>query len=106
MRPVLALLLLVVGAVTGMAAVLLHTYWWGLVLGLAATLATAMALPGAWWGRLPFALGWVVALGYALVQRPEGDFLVADGGAGYVLLVAGLVLGVWGAVGLRRGPAS
>jgi hypothetical protein len=39
---------------------------------------------------VPFALGWVAMIGYLSMPRPEGDFVIADGLAGYVLLAAAM----------------
>lgn len=103
-----ALVLALLGAAASIAAILLHTRWWGLVLGLAAAAASLVALPGAWWARLAFALGWVGALAAFAGQRPEGDYLVAADRSGYLLLAAGLAVLVAGVVGLRparREPA-
>jgi hypothetical protein len=91
-RALAALGLLVAGAVTGVAAVAVHTIGWGLLLGLAATFASALALPPGWWTRLPLAAGWVGVVGWLSVPRAEGDYLVGSDAAGYGLLVAGLVL--------------
>ncbi|WP_101523763.1 hypothetical protein [Nocardioides houyundeii] len=99
-----AVLLAVVGAVSGAAAVLLHgNGWWALLLAYAAACCVLVALPPGWWARLPFAAGWVLALAYCMTPRPEGDFLIADGPKGYVLLLLGLVVGGWGVVSLSSG---
>ena len=105
LRILAAAALLLAGAVSGMAAVLVHARWWGAPLVVAAVVATLLALPGGWWSRGAFSAGWVAALGYALVPRPEGDFLLAATPRGYVLLGTGLVVVVW-AIGTlpRRGP--
>ena len=106
-RVAAAVALLLLGAATGIASVALHQRWWGLLLGVAASLATAVALPPGWWGRLPFSAGWIAMLGYLMMPRPEGDFLVADGIEGYVLLAAGMVLVVSAVVTLpRRAPVA
>ena len=94
--------LLAVGAVSGMAAVLVHARWWGVPLVVAAVVATLVALPGGWWSRVAFSAGWVVALGYALVPRPEGDFLLAATLRGYLLLGTSLVVVVWAIATLPR----
>jgi hypothetical protein len=107
LRAPLAVALLVLGAAAGIASVALHQRWWGLLLGVAAPLATAVALPPGWWARLAFSAGWVAMIGYLMMPRPEGDYLVADGAAGYVLLAAAMVLIVAGLVTLpRRAPAT
>ena len=102
---VVACLLLGVGV--SVCTVLVHGYPWGLVLGLAATAATLVALPGGWWARLPFALGWVAVLVVLTPQRPEGDYLVAGDAGGYVLLAGGAGVLAGGMVGLlsRRAQA-
>ncbi|MFC5177417.1 hypothetical protein [Nocardioides taihuensis] len=87
-----ALGLLVVGVVTAVAVVALHQLWWGLVLGLAATLTTLVALPPGWWTRLAFAVGWVGLVAYVVPARPSGSYLVPGNAAGYLLLGAGLVV--------------
>lgn len=101
-----AVLVLAGGAVVGCAAVGLHQYWWGLVLAVAATGAVLVAVPGGWWRRLPFALGWVAAVLVLAGERPEGDFLVTTSVKGYLLLGAGVGVLLGGIVGLRRHPAD
>jgi hypothetical protein len=96
--------LLVVGAAVGLCVVLLHDYWWGLLLGVATTAALLVALPPTWWGRLAFALGWVVVLWRATTERAEGDYLVSADVSGYGLLGFGLLVLVAGIAGLRRRP--
>ena len=86
MRVVGALGLVVLGAVAALAAVMVHQRWWGLVLAVPATVLTAVALPAGWWTRLPFAAGFAVVLGLAMVPRGEGDYLVPGNGRGYVLI--------------------
>lgn len=83
------------GAVESLCTVALHAYGWGMLLGLATVAATTLALPAGWWARLPFALGWVGLLAVVVPERPEGDYVVAGDGSGYLLLFAGMgVLGV------------
>ena len=81
------LLLAVVGLVSGVAAVLVHGDWWGLLLGLATTAAVLVLLGGRRWARPAFAVGWVAALVAAMLPRAEGDYLVAGSLEGYLLLV-------------------
>jgi len=100
-RVVVALVVLALGAATGVCAVALHPRWWGLALGVAATLATLVALPGGWWSRLPFALGFVVVLALLTDQRAEGDYLVASDLQGHLLLGFGVVVLLGGIVGVR-----
>ncbi len=105
-RVALALLALAGGAAAGRAAVGLHQYWWGLLLAVAATASVLVALPGGWWRRLAFALGWVAAVLVLAGERPEGDLLVAASIRGYLLLGAGVGVLLGGIVGLRRHPAD
>lgn len=102
LRVTAALALLLVGAVTGLAGVLLHGRWWGLALVAVVTLAAAWLLPGRWWARVPFVLGWVLLVMVALRGRPEGDFLVASTLQGYLFLGTGAVLALLAALGLRH----
>ena len=100
MRGLVALGCLALGAAVGLGTVALHGYGWGLGLGVATTAATLVALPGGWWRRLPFALGWTAVLGAATVQRPEGDYVIASDASGYLLLATGAVVLGSGFVGL------
>ena len=88
--------LVALGAVVGVASVLVHGAWWGLPLVVAATAATTYALPGGWRTRLAFVGAWGLAVGLLLVPRAEGDYLVAADVRGYVLLGWGLALVVTG----------
>lgn len=99
-----AVLVLLAGAVVGCCVVLLHGYWWGLLLGIAATAALLVAVPGGWSLRLAFALGWVAVTLALLGERPEGDYLVRQDVNGYVLLGAGVGVLVGGVVGVRHHP--
>jgi hypothetical protein len=92
LRLAMAPLLVALGAVNGLAAVAVHARLWGLVWGLAATVAVLVALPRGWWSRLAFALGWAALVGYAATTRPEGDYVIAADGSGYALLVVAPVL--------------
>lgn len=97
--------LLALGALTAVASVALHQLWWGLLLGVAAPAAALVALPTGWWARLPFAVGWVAMVGYLTVPRPEGDYVIGDGLAGYVLLAAAMAFLIGALVTLPRwGP--
>lgn len=93
------------GVATAAASVVLHGYWWGLLLGLSATIATIVALRRGWWCRLTFAVVWSLTVFGLSTTRPEGDYLVASDLAGYLLLGStGLVL-IAGMAGLRRRSA-
>lgn len=104
MRILVALACLLGGAATGLAAVLVHGHWWGLPLAVAATLATLVALPGGWWRRLPYGVGWAVMVGIATPERPEGDYLIAADARGYVLLAAAVVVLIAAMVAIREHP--
>jgi hypothetical protein len=86
MRVASAAVLLVVGAATGLAAVVLHEIWWGFLLTVAATLAVLVAIGPGWLTRLPFALGWVAVVVWMTPRRDEGDYLVSSDIPGYALL--------------------
>jgi hypothetical protein len=96
--------MLAVGLATGLAVVLVHDRLLGLLLGLAATVATVVAVPGGV-RRLGFVAGWVGILAYAAVPRPEGDYLLAADLEGYLLLAAAPVLVVVALVTFPR-PAG
>lgn len=83
--------LLVLGAAVGTATVWVHPVGWGLALGAAATLAALVAAP-AGWRRLAYGVGWVVAAGWFVFARPEGDFVISSDPAGYAVLGLGLVV--------------
>ena len=102
---------LLLGAVAGLSSVALHQRWWGLLLGVAATVATTVALPPGWWARLPFGVGWAGMVGYLMIPRDEGDYVVTEGPAGYALLALALGLIVAVLVTMPRrsagtGPAA
>lgn len=99
LRGASALALLALGAVSALAAVLLHGDWWGLLLGWAVLLSVAFAIPLDWHGRPAFALGWIVVLVSCLGSRPEGDFLVASNLTGYALLAGAPALVVLAVTG-------
>lgn len=91
-RAALALALLVLGALVGLAAVALHATWWGFLLAAAASLAVLAALPPRWWTLPPYALGWWVPLLVAWSGRREGDYAVESNRYGYGLVVLATVL--------------
>ncbi len=101
-RLAVAIALLLLGAVVGIAAIALHQFLWGLALALVATAVTAYALPPGWWTRLAFVLGWVVMVGRLTVPRPEGDYLVNQDWQGYTVLAFGMVLAAAGLATLPR----
>ena len=100
LRSAVAVLMLVGGAAAGTASVLVHAYAWGLALAALAAVATLVALPPGWWRRLPFALGWCLALALFTKVRPGGDNLVPATIDGYLLLALGVAVLLGGVVGL------
>lgn len=107
MKVVAAVGLLLVGAITGLTTVAVHELVWGLVLAVAATAVTVLALPPGWWSRLAFVVGWVAIVGWLTLPRAEGDYLISQDWQGYVVLGFGLLLLVLGLATLPRpgGPA-
>ena len=105
-RPAVAVLALAGGAVVGVCVVALHDYWWGLLIGVLTTVALLVAIPGGWWRRLPFALGWFASASVLAVERPEGDYLVDQSVNGYLLLGVGVGVLLGGVVGLRHHAAQ
>lgn len=110
-RVAAALLLCVVGGLTGVASVALHqksAAW--LVLALAAPVAATCALPAGWW-RVGFVLGWVGVVMLAVQGTPQGDFAILSSVSGYLLLAVALALLVVGVVTIQvrradSGPSS
>lgn len=90
-RALVALVLVVVGAGGGLAAALVHEWWWGLALGLGAAALTTIALPAGGW-RFSFMLGWFGAIGYVVLPRAEGDYLIPSSVSGYGILGGSFVL--------------
>lgn len=82
--------LLVVGVLTGLAAAVSHELWWSLPLTTAGLGAAYLAVGPGFTTRLPLALGFTAAVGWALRARPEGDYLVSSSTRGLLLL--GVVL--------------
>lgn len=103
-RGLAAVLLLVLGAATGLAGIAVHDRSWAWFLLAAATpLATAYAVrPGS--GRVAYAVGWFLLLMVAMGGRPEGDYAVASSVRGYALLALGLVLLCFAVATVRRRP--
>lgn len=82
---------LLVGVAAGAAAVLVHQWWWGLALGLAAAVATLGWLHRGL-ARVVFVVGWCVAVFRGAVTTPEGDYLVPANVQGLSLLGASALL--------------
>ena len=102
MRIVVAVLLLVAGAATALATVVLHTIGWGFLLGAVATLAALVAVGPGWWTRLAFGLGWVGFVAWVTPSRAEGDYAISSDLAGYGLLALALVVLVYSVATLPR----
>jgi hypothetical protein len=100
-KPLVAAGAFVLGLVVALSSVALHQRWWALPLAIAATATTAYALPPGWWGRVPFAFGWVAMVAYLAFPRGEGDYAVSSDAPGYVLLGFAVALLVAATVSLR-----
>lgn len=102
MRLLWALPVLLVGAVTAVAAVAVHGRWWGLGLVVLAVGAVLVALAPGWTTRLAFAAGFVPVVARLAIPRPEGDYAVADDPQGYLLLLLTVVVAFWSIATLPR----
>ncbi|MFE1953472.1 MULTISPECIES: DUF6113 family protein [Streptomyces] len=92
-------LLLVLGALAGLAGALVQSGWFpgGLLLALAG--AAGLFLGGARLlrtrtGALIPAAGWLVAVVLLTTSRPEGDFVFGAGIGSYVFLLGGMAVAV------------
>lgn len=102
-RAVAAVGAVLLGGVTAVLAVAVHDRWWGLALGVAASVAVAAALPAGWWRRLPFTAGWSLAVGWLAVPRADGGYVIAADLPGYVLLAVAVALPLVGLLTLPGG---
>ena len=102
MRVLIAVGLLLAGAATGVASVGLHEMWWGLVFAAVASIVAVVALPAGWWSRLAFVVGWDLAVGWLVIPRAEGDYVISEDAQGYAVLALGLVILVLGVATLPR----
>jgi len=94
------------GFAAGIAAVTVHRFPAGLVLGVGTALVVIRTLRLWLPGSAPaFALGWLGPLLLAVLGRPEGDVVVASDGYGWLLIVSGFVVLVVGILSARP-PAS
>ncbi|CUR56280.1 conserved membrane hypothetical protein [metagenome] len=100
-RTALALLLVPVGAWTALCLVVLSERWWGLPVGIAASVVAAYAAPRGR-ARVAFTLGWVTLLGLVVLGRPEGDWAIASDWRGHSMLACGLFLLVFALSTLAR----
>ncbi len=95
-----------VGAAVAVAAVTVHrSVALGVPIGVVIALATTFVTAWAMRDMLPrlaasYAVGWLVAFGYAMFGRPEGDYVVATDLRGYAMIVAGFVMLAVGVVSL------
>lgn len=84
---VVALVVFVGGAATGLVTIAVHETGAGLWLGLAATAATLVAVGSGAGRRLAYGLGWCAVIGYAVVRRSGGGgYLIASDWRGHVLV--------------------
>ncbi|MFF4184835.1 DUF6113 family protein [Streptomyces sp. NPDC001691] len=95
----LYLLLVVVGALVGVAGALVQAAWFpgGLVLSLAGAtglFSVGAQLAGGRGGVGAPAAGWLVAVILLTTSRPEGDFVFGAGVGSYVFLLGGMVAAV------------
>ncbi|MEI7057640.1 hypothetical protein WBG06_17585 [Nocardioides sp. CCNWLW239] len=76
---------LLLGLVVGVAAVAVHPWWWGLLLAVAASSATLLALPRGV-ARVTYAVAWAIVVALAATPRPTGGYAIAGDVAGYVMI--------------------
>ena len=103
----LPLALLVVGALVGLAGIAVHELWWGQLLTAVAVVALQVAAtPG--WQRIALAVGWLAPLGYAMAERPEGDFAITEDFGGYLLVGLSVlaILFTTATLSFKRRPAE
>lgn len=110
-RIALYALLLVVGAVVGIAGALLQSAWFpgGLLLALLGSTGLfygGVRLTGTRGGAFAGGAGWLVAVMLLTSTRPEGDFVFGAGVGSYLYLLGGMALAVMCAtLGLPAQPA-
>ena len=105
LRAGLAVLSLLGGAATGLAAVAVHATAWGWPLAVVCVLVVALALPPSWWGRPVFCAAWAATVFVLSAPRPDGDYLVSGDLAGYALLLVAVVIVLVGVATLVSGRA-
>ena len=92
----------VLGAVAGLASVVVHDRsWLWFLLAVTAPLAITVAVASLLL-RFAFVAGWFAVLTLAVLGRPEGDYAVSGSVRGYSLLVFGLLLLVVPVATIRR----
>ncbi|MFF5720063.1 DUF6113 family protein [Streptomyces buecherae] len=99
LRIVAYALLVVVGAVVGIAGALVQSAWFpgGLLLallGLAALCYGGLYATGARAGAWSPAGGWLMVVLFLTATRPEGDFVFGSGVGSYLFLLGGMFAGV------------
>ena len=97
---------LLLGAVSGLSATVVHRSWWGLALGLAAALVVLAWLPPGG-VRLAFSLGWIAPIARTATTGPGGDLLIASDAMGWSFLAGSAVLlvGALTTLGMSGGAA-
>ncbi|MGH3350535.1 MAG: hypothetical protein ACRDPS_07690 [Nocardioides sp.] len=97
---------LLLGLVIGVATVAVHPWWWGLLIGVAASSATLVVLArGAL--RISYAVAWAIVVALAATPRPTGGYAIAGNLDGYVLITwAVLMVIVATATVQKRAPAE
>jgi hypothetical protein len=99
LRAGLVLVALLLGLLTGVAAIVVHQWALGLLLAAVASVTAVRALR-AWVpaASLAFAAGWLTPLIVGLKGRGEGDYVVSSALSGHLLIGLGLVILVTGLV--------
>lgn len=103
LRIALGLGLVLAGAMSGLASVVVGGHWWGVGLAAVTAAAVFVALPRTRLAWCSFAAGWAAMLLLVMEGRPEGDFAVASNGKGYGILVLGFLVALAGVVALVGG---
>jgi hypothetical protein len=98
-RVAVYVLLLLLGAVVGVAGALVQSGWFpgGLLLallGAAGLFLGAARATGGRGGAVASAAGWMVAVVLLTASRPEGDFVFAAGAGSYLFLLGGMAVAV------------
>jgi hypothetical protein len=101
-RLLTAVVLLLAGLGTAVAAVGVHTLWWGLPLVVGGLVCALVAVGRGWSTRLPMALGFALGVGLAVTPSAEGGYLVSGGVSGWVLVLVAVVSPAWAVATLPR----
>ena len=82
---------LLLGVLIGVAAVAVHPWWWGLLIGVTASSATLLVLArGAL--RISYAAAWAIVMALAATPRPTGGYAIAGNLEGYVLILLAVAM--------------